>query len=792
MRQYPRPRPGRSEKVLPDPIENRPEPSLTCTHGTAASRPKGLAMLLFALLLAPSMPGLAAEPHADQPKAIALIEKHRGKVGFDEKRPGRPVVSVQVGNLEFDDSALAHLAGLTQLQELDLSMTGVTDAGLKHLKGFPQLEVLHLSGSYVTDEGLPQIKALARLRVLGLALTNVTEAGTAQLKGLSRLQALDLGITRVGDDGLEHLAGLTGLRQLGLSSADITDVGLEHLKGLTQLRVLSLAGNEITDAGLKHLEGLTQLRVLDLNDNRVTDAGLKHLKGLTGLQELDLRACAIRGPGLAHLGRLRQLRSLDLQGTQLKDEALAPIRGLEGLETLNLHDTRISDAGLKHLRGLAKLANLDLSLTSVSDAGARELRTALPGAHVVHSKGQADRDPDDVDFSAFGDITVEWKSFGIQTADEMQELQRKLVEEAKAKGEPIEKVLQQYYQKTQAEFLDRARRANKSSEEYGRFVQERYLILGQVMRHRAEPLYQGRFTIGGTVVDQDGNPLSGVKVRVQKSEHAGEQRVGVVQFKVTTPFEIKVDGGAKLSLTFEKPGYYPVDDQTVSVPVPQRIDTPEILANKPVARPVVEKRDLRIVMEKQGKLVKLQQFSAWLEHCADGSGVVLDLDSPTDKPPFASYDKKVASLASPETLPRNCLYLLSQAEKENRSASAAVQQKGGPVPVPRPVTRLPITVRLLAAGSDSGFVTVTPPNPFRPFRTMKEAPREGYQREIVLEAPTNGSQAVFYFKLHGKYGKGQLCNIQLRQQGTASVVASLVVWLQPDGSRNLESMQCWW
>ncbi len=179
MRQYPRPRPGRSEKVLPDPIENRPEPSLTCTHGTAASRPKGLAMLLFALLLAPSMPGLAAEPHADQPKAIALIEKHRGKVGFDEKRPGRPVVSVQVGNLEFDDSALAHLAGLTQLQELDLSMTGVTDAGLKHLKGFPQLEVLHLSGSYVTDEGLPQIKALARLRVLGLALTNVTEAGTA-------------------------------------------------------------------------------------------------------------------------------------------------------------------------------------------------------------------------------------------------------------------------------------------------------------------------------------------------------------------------------------------------------------------------------------------------------------------------------------------------------------------------------------------------------------------------------------------------------------------------------------
>ena len=66
-------------------------------------------MLAAALLLVAGMPGYSAGPDGGQEAAIAEIEKLGGKVRVDQKRPGKPVV------------------------EVDLAGTGVTDAGLVHL-----------------------------------------------------------------------------------------------------------------------------------------------------------------------------------------------------------------------------------------------------------------------------------------------------------------------------------------------------------------------------------------------------------------------------------------------------------------------------------------------------------------------------------------------------------------------------------------------------------------------------------------------------------------------------------
>ena len=53
-----------------------------------------LSLLTLALSLAPIL-CWAAEPNADQAKAIAEIEKLGGKVTVDEKSPGKPVISVE-------------------------------------------------------------------------------------------------------------------------------------------------------------------------------------------------------------------------------------------------------------------------------------------------------------------------------------------------------------------------------------------------------------------------------------------------------------------------------------------------------------------------------------------------------------------------------------------------------------------------------------------------------------------------------------------------------------------------
>jgi hypothetical protein len=165
-----------------------------------------VAVLAMGLSLTVVRWGWAVEPNAEQKKAVAEVHKLGGKVQIDDKRPGKPVIAVDLRGCNVTDGGLKHLRRLTELQRLNLRDTKVTDAGLKHINGLTRLWMLCLDG------------------------------------------------TRVTDDGVKHLKGLTQLQELGLERTEVTDAGLEHLKGLKQLSALYLWGTKVTDAGVKELQ----------------------------------------------------------------------------------------------------------------------------------------------------------------------------------------------------------------------------------------------------------------------------------------------------------------------------------------------------------------------------------------------------------------------------------------------------------------------------------------------------------------------------------------------------------
>ena len=259
------------------------------------------------------------------------------------------------GTGQFDLSALA---GLAQLQHLDLGYNEVAD--LTPLSGLTNLTYLNL----VTEASSTPLARLRRLQHLSLASRSITDL--SPLSGLTDLQTLYLWNTAVTD--ITPLAGLTALQKFALP-ANIEDIS--PLAGLTELQTLTLPRNAITD--ITPLAGLTRLRTLDLTSNLIAD--LSPLAELHGLTTLDLGRNQIRD--ISALAELTTLQYLYLGHNDISD--ISPLAGLTTLQELGLSDNDISD--ISPLAGLTTLQELGLSDNDVSDisplAGLTALQTLL-------------------------------------------------------------------------------------------------------------------------------------------------------------------------------------------------------------------------------------------------------------------------------------------------------------------------------------------------------------------------------------------------------------------------------
>jgi hypothetical protein len=147
----------------------------------------------------------AVEPTAGQTQAIAEIEKLGGKVTVDEKRPGKPVIEVDLASTEVTDAGLEPLRGLLHVIGLSLDNTHVTDTGLRHIEGLTQLVVLSLNKTQVTDAGMNRLQKLPLLRALSLDGTRITDVGLNRLRGLPQLVLLSVQNTGVTEEGVKSL-----------------------------------------------------------------------------------------------------------------------------------------------------------------------------------------------------------------------------------------------------------------------------------------------------------------------------------------------------------------------------------------------------------------------------------------------------------------------------------------------------------------------------------------------------------------------------------------------------------
>jgi Leucine-rich repeat (LRR) protein len=130
--------------------------------------------------------------------------------------------------------------------------------------GSPLLRVEWVSGaSLVTDKEVTALTSIgSNISELDLSDTKITDEALATLSKFPRLTWLNLNSTAVTDAGIAHLKGLTHLTSLNLHSTNISDTALPSLAPLRKLRQVFLWKTRVTPAeATKFAKSIPDLKI---------------------------------------------------------------------------------------------------------------------------------------------------------------------------------------------------------------------------------------------------------------------------------------------------------------------------------------------------------------------------------------------------------------------------------------------------------------------------------------------------------------------------------------------------
>lgn len=232
---------------------------------------------------------------------------------------------------QMTDAGLVHLREMVDMVSLELSDITIRGDGLKHLAGMSQLQRLQIVGCTITDSALAYLPHLPALTMINFSTsTGFTDAAWECLTRLEQLQHFSLnGATKAGGPGLRCLSKLRHLHTLDFSSGSrriTTDDDLSHLPELPSVEHLDLKYTLITDSGLAYLTRLPNLKTLNLEMTAVGDVGMSHLAELAKLERLNLDDTKVGDVGLGHVASLPRLESVSLNRSGVSISAVMGLK----------------------------------------------------------------------------------------------------------------------------------------------------------------------------------------------------------------------------------------------------------------------------------------------------------------------------------------------------------------------------------------------------------------------------------------------------------------------------------
>ncbi len=284
----------------------------------------------------------------------------------------------------------------------------------------------------------------------------------------------------------------------------------------------------------------------------------------------------------------------------------------------------------------------------------------------------------------------------------------------------------------------------------------------------------GRIEVQGEVVDQDGNPVLGVKAKLRKvtfvEDLNGMSRESESEGTIESEFRFACDWCYSLEVRFLKPGYFPVSR------------TWSFGREDGIAAGEVSIEDIVIVMEEKPVPVKVNPFGGSV--ALDQAGVTKVLSCGGSSNGSVAVGPEKAEIMQ---LSRYIYLRADHLAADDSFRRRPVNTRDGET-LQR---ERPAGVSLVLSAPEDGLVVYSPVADSRiadlVFREMREAPETGYKNEIDFDGLSSaGGKVYFYCRIGGLYGKGFVNDPYFKNTHLRDKVETIVrIRLNPNGSRNV-------
>ena len=251
-------------------------------------------------------------------------------------------------------------AGLSDLEELRLTRNRLTTLPAGIFADLAELRVLSVGENQLTALPAGAFAGLSNLEELFLSYNQLTALPTGAFAGLSRLTTLWLHNNRLTALPPGTFSGLAGLEDLTLSANEITSLPAGIFAGLTSLDRLTLRRNRLTAIPPGAFEGLGQLKELALGTNDITALPEAVFADLVNLEDLSLVWNGLEGLPAAPFAGLTKLKALHLRGNLLSALPSDAFSDLSDLEGLGLSSNQLTTLPAGLFSGLGSLRELEL------------------------------------------------------------------------------------------------------------------------------------------------------------------------------------------------------------------------------------------------------------------------------------------------------------------------------------------------------------------------------------------------------------------------------------------------